>query len=180
MEFVFVAAFCVTTASCDDFYLKSGDSIILDCGKNQMKEVVWKLNSNLLLLKEQSGRLRKGMKSFIQLFMLSLLSSSNCLTVSIRIRFLKTCVLTQHVFLLSVVVWWCEWFHFLGSFDITTRAQIIGNSLKVSSLKSTDSGEYTCSSLKHKLYVASGERGTATPVLYFDDSILTNAFWCNL
>lgn len=64
---MFVAAFCVTTGSCKEFYQKTGDTVKMDCAvEGSMTELEWKMNNNLVLLRDKTGRLRKGIKSFAQ------------------------------------------------------------------------------------------------------------------
>ncbi|KAK3551118.1 hypothetical protein QTP70_014016 [Hemibagrus guttatus] len=95
-----------------------GDNIILDCGKSPLREVEWKLNNNLVLHKDKSGRQRKA------------------------------------------------------NLDISTRARIDGNLLKISNLKSNDSGTYTCNKFSHTLYVASAHANPST-VLHNSDTKLS-------
>ncbi|GAA6094378.1 uncharacterized protein LOC113643586 isoform X2 [Tachysurus ichikawai] len=54
-------AFCVTTGSCKEFYQKTGDTVKMDCAvEGSMTELEWKMNNNLVLLRDKTGRLRKA------------------------------------------------------------------------------------------------------------------------
>ncbi|KAF4088375.1 hypothetical protein AMELA_G00082280 [Ameiurus melas] len=54
-------AFCLTTVSCKDYFVKTGSEAKMDCvGADPKKDIEWKVNNALVLSRAGSGRQRKG------------------------------------------------------------------------------------------------------------------------